>query len=219
MSLYRKIILIIALAASSAIYAKNDTTITQSAPPLGQDLYDSYPWALLYYYGWTLSDPLWRVFTGDTHRWPEHIQSVELAKTLDKDNVVRQFFSPIVGVVQLAGNITLRQGKNQDPIYEFDPYISFRWANWPWNHYLTTSAAIGEGVSYATAVPNEELRNNKDTRRLLNYLMLEATFALPSHPELQLVGRIHHRSGAFGLYRAGNTGSNDVGVGIRYLFD
>jgi hypothetical protein len=49
--------------------------------------------------------------------------------------------------------------------------------------------------------------------------MLEAAFALPAYPQIQVVGRIHHRSGAFGLYRAGNTGSNAVGIGIRYLFD
>jgi hypothetical protein len=213
----KKIILIILLSTCTSAFAQ---TLSTPAPsmPLGQDLYDKNQWALLYYYGWTVSDPLWRIFTLDTHRWPEHIQSVELGKTLDKDNFFRKLVSPLVGVVQLVGNMTVRQGSNESTIYEFDPYLSFRWANWPWNHYVTTSLAVGEGISYASSVPNVEIRNNKDTKRLLNYLMLEATFAMPSHPELQFVTRIHHRSGAFGLYHAGNTGSNDIGVGIRYLF-
>jgi hypothetical protein len=68
-------------------------------------------------------------------------------------------------------------------------------------------------------MPSLEKRSNTNTKRLLNYLMLEAAFALPAYPQVQLLARIHHRSGAFGLYRAGNTGSNDVGLGIRYLFN
>ncbi|NNK49546.1 MAG: hypothetical protein HKP01_11805 [Gemmatimonadetes bacterium] len=43
------------------------------------------------------------------------------------------------------------------------------------------------------------------------------TLALPSLPYLQLVGRIHHRSGAFGLFGdAQESGSNTVGLGIRW---
>jgi hypothetical protein len=46
--------------------------------------------------------------------------------------------------------------------------------------------------------------------------MLEATFAVPSYPYVQLVGRIHHRSGAFGLFGdAQESGSNTVGLGFR----
>jgi hypothetical protein len=187
--------------------------------PIGQELYDKYPWSLLYYYGITGSDSLVQIFEGNFHRWPEHIQSIELERTLNEDNMVRRFFSPIVGVVQLAGAVTMRNGSNEHTIYEVDPYINFRWANLPWNHYLTTSLSLGEGVSYASSVPAIEKRYNQNTKRLLNLLVFEATFAAPSYPQLQFVARLHHRSGAFGLYRAGNSGSNDIGLGIRYMFD
>lgn len=203
----------------------SSTTFADQTPSLplqnqlGQNLYDKYSWGMLYYYGVTGSDSLVRIFKGNFHRWPEHIQTVELEKTLDQDNMVRRFFNPIVGVVQLAGAATVRSGSNQNTIYEFDPYINFRWANFPWNNYVTNSLSIGEGISYASAVPAIEKKDNQNTKRLLNLLIFEATFAAPSYPQLQLVARIHHRSGAFGLYRAGNSGSNDVGLGIRYLFD
>jgi len=187
--------------------------------PAGQKLYDAYPWAATYYYGITGSDALVRIVEGHFHRYPEHIQSLELAYTLNEQNIVRQFFSPIVGVIQLAADFTVRDGSGENTIYEFDPYIGFRWANWPWNHYVTTSLAVGEGVSYVTSVPAIEKQGNQNTRRLLNFLMLEASFAPPSYPRLQLVARIHHRSGAYGVYQAGNTGSNDIGLGIRFLFD
>lgn len=187
--------------------------------PTGQKLYDQYPWAATYYYGFTVSNGLFQILSGNMNRWPEHIQSIELAHTLSEQNFLRRLVNPLVGVVQLAGNFTVRVGSREHTIYEFDPYLAFRWANLPWNHYLNTSLAIGEGVSYATSVPSLEKKANKDTKRFLNYLMLEATFAAPQYPRVQLIARIHHRSGAFGLYHAGNTGSNAVGLGLRYLFD
>jgi hypothetical protein len=187
--------------------------------PAGQQLYDQYRWSAMYYYGVTVSDALIRMVYGEIDRWPEHIQSIELSRTLSQENFLRRLVNPLVGVVQLSGNFTVREGSREHTIYEFNPYLTFRWANLPWNHYVNTSLAIGEGISYDTSVPSLEKKANKDTKRLLNYLMLEATFAAPSYPRLQLVARIHHRSGAFGLYRAGNTGSNVIGLGLRYLFD
>lgn len=215
------------LALSSLLPAMANAAIqpTSLKAPLpetnlcGQKLYDKYPWAVMYYYGFTQANALTQILQGHTVRWPEHIQSAELAYTLNENNVVRQFFRPLVGIVQLAANFTLRVGSNQHTIYEFNPYIGWRWANLPWNHYLYTTLSIGEGVSYDTSVSSLEKKSNQNTKRLLNYLMLEATFAIPAYPRTQLVARIHHRSGAFGLYRAGNTGSNDIGLGLRYLFD
>lgn len=197
------------------------TTLSNApaAYPHDQKLYDQYPDSFLYYYGITVSDPLAHIFEGEIHRWPEHIQSLEIAHTLDENDIVRRFFSPIVGVTQIAVVGTIRNGSGENTIYEIAPYMGWRWANLPWNNYLTTSLALGEGVSYASSVPALEKRYSQNTKRLLNYLMFEATFALPSHPRIQLVARIHHRSGAFGLYGAGNTGSNDIGLGLRYLFD
>ncbi len=188
--------------------------------PEGQKLYDLYPWSVMYYYGATVDNSLLQVLTlQHLKRWPENIQSFELAHTLSEENFLRRFLSPIVGVVQVAGNVTIRNGDDQNTIYEFDPYIIFRWANLPWNHYVNTSFAFAEGISYDTSIPAIERDDNDHTKRLLNYLMFEATFAHPDYPRLQFLARVHHRSGAYGLYHAGNSGSNDIGVGIRYLFD
>jgi hypothetical protein len=203
----------------TAISAPAATIESAAKDPLGEALYDKYPWMLSYYYGITGDNPLLQMLTFRFDRWPEHLNAAELSKTLAEDNVVRRFFYPIVGVVQLSAAIAVRSGSYQHTIYEFDPYIVFRWANFPWNHYLVTSLAIGEGVSYASSVPSVEKRNNNNTKRLLNYLRLEATFALPQYPQVQLITLIHHRSGAFGLYHAGNSGSNVFCVGLRYIFE
>jgi len=207
------------LALPSQKIIRQSSNILQEQP--SQSLYDHYPWSVMYYYGFTVNNPLIEVLTlNNLKRWPEHIQSFELAYTLNHNNVVRRFFYPVVGVVQLAGNFTIRNGSNEPTIYEFDPSIMFRWANFPWNAYIHTSFALAEGVSYDTSIPAIEKKgNNTHTKHLLNFMVVEITLAIPHYPRLQLVGRIHHRSGAFGLYHAGNTGSNDLALGIRYLFD
>jgi hypothetical protein len=206
------------LSGTSAPVPLNTAPPSVIIYPQGQALYDQYPWAALYYYGITGSDALGSMFVGTFHRWPEHIQSLELTHTLSQQNWLRRLVYPLVGVVEISMNVTMRNGSNQHTIYEFNPYVEGRWANFPWNKYINTSFAIGEGISYDTSVPTLEKKSSENTKRLLNYLLLEATFAPPSYPLLQLVARVHHRSGAFGLYRAGNTGSNDIGLGIRYMF-
>ena len=203
---------------SIAIIAFHNIAIAEPIP--ANPIYDRHPWSLAYYHGQTVENALTRILQGNVNRWPEQINTVELAYTLNPDNHVRRFFYPIVGVVQVASNITIREGSNQNrPIYEFDPYLMFRFTSFPWNHYVTTSLVIGEGVSYVTAIPSLEQKDNVQTKRLLNYLMFEATFSHPCYPQWQVLTRIHHRSGAFGLYQAGNTGSNDISIGLRYLFD
>jgi len=187
---------------------------------INSKLYDQYRFAATYYYGITCEDKLLRITQFGIHRWPEHIQSFEFSHTLSIDNFLRRRVNPIVDIVQLAGNVTSRTGSHEATIYEFDPYLAFRWANLPWNRYVNTSFAIGEGVSYVTSyIALEKKSNRSNTKRFLNYLMFEATIAPPSYPRLQFLVRIHHRSGAFGLYRAKNAGSNVLGCGIRYLFD
>ncbi|MBA3661349.1 MAG: hypothetical protein H0W64_06455 [Gammaproteobacteria bacterium] len=192
---------------------------TASAHPVGgTELYDHYRYSILLYYGITVSDPLTRILQGEIHRWPEQIQSIELDYTLDEANFLRRLVKPLVSIVQFAGDFTVRGGANQPIIYELDPYFAFRWANWCWNDRVSTSLAVGEGISYVTSIPSLENKHHHHTKRLLNFLMLEATLASPLYPRFQGVIRIHHRSGAYGLYQAGNTGSNDIGLGLRYLF-
>lgn len=71
-----------------------------------------------------------------------------------------------------------------------------------------------EGISYYTAVSNYERTYRENFAQLLNYLAFELEAAVS--PELSLVGRIHHRSGAFGTYSGVKEGSNAYLIGIRY---
>jgi hypothetical protein len=184
------------------------------------DLLDARPWSLMAYRGWTSTKSLGQTFPQFKYESAnEDLYSLELAYTLSPENAVSRFFWHIRARFQLAGNFAIRDegDRSGDPIYEGDAYFIVRWRNFPWNRYVATSLAIGDGLSYVSRVPDQEEEDNDDTNKLLNYLMLEATLALPSYPQWQLLYRIHHRSGVYGLF-GDNSGSNVIGVGLRYHF-
>ena len=76
------------------------------------------------------------------------------------------------------------------------------------------SLGFVEGISYNTAVSNYERTYRENYAKLLNYLAFELEAAVST--ELSMVGRIHHRSGAFGTYSGVKEGSNAYLIGLRY---
>ncbi|KZR68456.1 LPS-assembly protein LptD [Prochlorococcus marinus str. MIT 1313] len=76
------------------------------------------------------------------------------------------------------------------------------------------SFGVIEGISFNTAYSNYEKTYRENYAKLLNYLSFELEAAVSQ--ELSLVGRIHHRSGAFGTYSSVKEGSNAYLVGLRY---
>ena len=76
------------------------------------------------------------------------------------------------------------------------------------------SFSFVEGISYNTDVSLYEKTFRENYTQLLNYLGFEVEAAVSS--DLSLVGRIHHRSGAFGSYGGVSEGSNAYLLGLRY---
>ena len=107
---------------------------------------------------------------------------------------------------------------NADDQWEFVGLIIARWHEFPWNNYVNTSFALGDGISYYTKISNVEKKDEEDAQHALNYLMLELTLGLPQYPKWDLVLRIHHRSSVFGLVGPSGSGSNFVCGGIKYSF-
>jgi hypothetical protein len=102
--------------------------------------------------------------------------------------------------------------------WEVNALPVIRWLPFPWDRYLDTSLAVGAGLSYAFETPEIEAVGVSDTPRLLGYLMFEIAASLPTMPHWSLVARLHHRSGADGLFGDRKDASNAVGLGIRYGF-
>ena len=75
---------------------------------------------------------------------------------------------------------------------------------------------FGIGGSYAFAKPKVEGVGFVRPRRYLNYLVVETELSHRDLPWTHLVLRVHHRSGIFGLIAPKHSGSNYIGVGLRF---
>lgn len=182
------------------------------------------PWSAMLYGGGTAKESFAQVITGDYSNCGEVIYAAEVAYTLDKNNLVRRIFKPLlIDTVQVAGNFAFRHDyEHNDNVKEGNVYLVWRWTKFPWERYMSNSLAIGDGISYDSRVPFSNRGGNQPAdkySKLLNYLMLEATFAIPSNPQLQMVFRMHHTCTAWGTFpKKANAGSTNIGIGIRYYF-
>ena len=89
--------------------------------------------------------------------------------------------------------------------------IGIRWWIQPW-----LSFAAVEGVSLNSALSNYESASWENSAQFLNYLAAE--IAVQFSHQWSAVGRIHHRSGAYGTYSGAEEGSNGYLLGLRYNF-
>ena len=171
-------------------------TIPLFAKPLSQDFsidahqnIDAKRWGILIYHSWMTSDNIGAVLTWqNVHLKYETLNSIDLAYQLAPKNPLRHFFQPLVSTVEVAGNFSQRRDPN-GLICELDPYLNFRWKSFPWDNTITTTFSIGDGLSYVTGLSLREEHDstNNNTKHLLNFLVLEASFAAPKHPDLQFV--------------------------------
>lgn len=123
--------------------------------------------------------------------------------------------------VHLEAEEQLVQHLGDQDHLEANALLLLRWVAFPWNDHVRTTFAIGDGLSYAFETPRleEELHVDEGgTSQLLNYLLLELTLAAPSWKRWSLVGRVHHRSGIFGVFDGVDGGSNVLALGLRYAF-
>jgi hypothetical protein len=187
--------------------------------PDPNDALDARSWSVMAFKGWSNDHTLGRTVRFIWDYAGEDVYGLDVAYTIPATTGFGRFFDRhLAARFQVAGKLNARAQPSKDWIPELDLYFILRWRRLPWNHLVATSFAIGEGLSIVGAVPEVEIVTTDvgRTNNLLNYLMLEATFAVPSLPQVQLVGRIHHRSGMFGVFNdARDSGSNTVGLGVR----
>jgi len=102
---------------------------------------------------------------------------------------------------------------------EINAAFALRWLPMPWDRYLDTSIAIGNGLSYATAEPPLEKMEQKDNKasQWLYYIYAEMAFEPYNDAQWDLFVRVHHRSGIFGLINGIDSGSNFIGIGVRFF--
>ena len=106
---------------------------------------------------------------------------------------------------------------DQQDHWEFNALLTARWEAFFWDKHLDTSFAVGAGPSYATHVPEIEVQRSGGSERLQVYMMVELEFTLPSHPNMAVITRVHHRSNAFGIVADDGT-SNALAFGLKFRF-
>lgn len=84
----------------------------------------------------------------------------------------------------------------------------------------TINVGWANGFSYALSPPAHEyganLTRGEDTIQFQYYMGFEAEYAHESWERLTVFARLHHRSGIYGVISPSKTGSNILGVGVRF---
>ena len=178
-------------------------------------------WSFLAYYARMADETLNRVARFNISWADANLDVYEFNRELDEHHPVTKFFAPLTSQVSTGFNLVLQD----DPVGSlvgFNGFLLFRWPIFPNSPRVIASVALLEGVSYISGHQAREIRDSQkemNDRRFLNFLGAEIAVARKSDPSWQLVYRLHHRSGVFGLYSPGIVGSTAVGLGIRHTFE
>ena len=183
-------------------------------PPVPE--WHPHPWAATVWGGQSIDSNFGDTFLFNGRMRPEYLGGLTLQKRIWKAGPF---------ALELEGNLFAHQAYrqeggefNQSVPYADTPSQTFgegifglgaRFWLQPW-----LSLGVVEGVSYFTSNSNYERTYRQNYAQLLNYLGFELEAAVSK--QLSLVGRIHHRSGAFGTYSGVREGSNAYLIGARY---
>jgi hypothetical protein len=167
-------------------------------------------WFVSFYTGQYSNTALNEIVRFNTDFERSHVYAISLGKELGtyKDSIR----------YEVEGQVAWHSGKQTHG--EVNAAFTLRWLPFPWDRYLDTSFAFGNGLSYAASEPELEIRegDEKETNQLLYYILVELAFTVPQYHSWDVFVRIHHRSSVFGVIDGISTGSNFVGMGLRYRF-
>ncbi len=175
----------------------------------GRSARGDYDWAVTLYRGWLTEATLGEMMRLDL--------TVDSEFKFTAFAVTRKI-AEVTPSLNLEGEgIIVKYSGEQDHL-EFDALLSGRWLSFPWNRHVDTTAAAGLGLSFATEEPPYERQNKGESEQLLAFLLLEVTAGIPKFPQWDVVGRINHRSGVFGLFNGIQGAMNSVALGLKYRF-
>ncbi|WP_045216991.1 hypothetical protein [Desulfonatronovibrio magnus] len=182
--------------------------------PAGSNPNEEFTWALSLYSGLYTS----RTFGQTTFNIPGEMEK-KYMHGLGLSRKIHSFWQYFA--LEAEGMFVAHHGKHDHGRQNYEEYvlaILLRYDHFPWNNFLHTSLAVGDGLSWTSRLSKREVQSRGKSRQFLNYLTVELAFTLPDHPRYSLVYKIHHRSGVYGLF-GGIRGASDFYVlGLRYRF-
>ncbi len=185
---------------------------TIPAPPQ----WHPYPWAVTTWAGQMFAANFGDTFIFKGRARPEYLTGVGLQRRLiDAGPLALELDANLLGhkAAQQPGGPYNQAVPNADtPAQSFaEATVGLGARLWlqPWlNLYFV------EGVSLLSRPSNYEKTFRKNYSTFLNYLAFEVEALV--NPRWSAVGRIHHRSGAYGVYSGVSEGSNAYLLGLRY---
>jgi hypothetical protein len=141
----------------------------------------------------------------------DHLVAVAVSREVGQAFRGRLRFEPELGVGRRFGE--------QDET-EVWGALFVRYRGFPWDDVVVTSFALSTGLNYASAISEMERDRARDDEgsQLMHFFSPEITLALPSRPEIELMFRMHHRSGVFGLVSDAWGGAQYGTIGLRIRF-
>lgn len=128
----------------------------------------------------------------------------------------RRVAEPIPGLTLEVEGQLVRHFGDQDHWEVNAPILTARWGRFPWTETVDTTVAFVLGLSVASEVPAQEIENDGDSEEVMAYWMIELDTRLPAE-NWRLLGRLHHRSPAFGTFSE-EGGANALVLGLRRQF-
>ena len=177
-----------------------------------------YPWAATLWGGQMIDANFGDTFIFKGTMRPEYLLGVGLNRRLVRAGPLALEFDSNALLHRAASQPG--GGFNQSEPFANTPAQTFGEFTWGFGvrAWLQPWLSLGfvEGVSLNTNVSNYEKTFRENYTTFLNYLGFEVEALVA--PEWSLVGRIHHRSGAYGTYSGVSEGSNAYLVGLRYRY-
>jgi hypothetical protein len=203
-------------AASTPLPPPEPISCTPSYPAVPQ--WQPYPWAVTTWAGQAYAGEFGDTFTFSGRFRPEYFGGIGLQRRLLQ-----------AGPLSLEFDANLLGHKaNSQPGGGFNQLFPF--SDTPGQSFGELTGGVGlrlwlrpwlniffvEGLSVTSAKSNYEQTFRENSSRLLNYLAFEVEALVT--PRWSAVGRIHHRSGAYGTFSGVSEGSNAYLLGLRYRF-
>ncbi|MEA5417330.1 DUF3769 domain-containing protein [Synechococcus sp. BA-132 BA5] len=203
-------------AAATPLPPPEPISCTPSYPAVPQ--WQPYPWAVTTWAGQMYAGEFGDTFTFSGRFRPEYLGGIGMQRRLLQ-----------AGPLSLEFDANLLGHKaNSQPGGGFNQLFPF--SDTPAQNFGEVTGGLGlrlwlrpwlnvffvEGLSVISAKSNYESTFRENSARLLNYLAFEVEALVT--PRWSAVGRIHHRSGAYGTFSGVSEGSNAYLLGLRYRF-
>ena len=188
----------------------NEPSPEMACPPLLPPVPDWHPqdWAVTAWGGQMIDAAYGDTFLGKGRMRPEAVLGIGLQRRILRAGPLSleleaDLFSHIAGQ-QPGGEFNQSRPYSDLPAQSFGEGVvgigARLWVQ-PW-----LSVSFMEGISYNSELSLYEKTYREKYSQVLNYLGVEVEAAVS--PDVSVVGRIHHRSGVYGLYNGVTEGSN-----------